>query len=64
MSRKVKEFYERRVEFESGKRGKRYVRGENKKLKTLLRMLRNESCKVVLELGLSLIHISEPTRPY
>ena len=51
MSRKVKEFYERRVEFESGKRGKRYVRGENKKLKTLLRMLRNESCKVVLELG-------------
>lgn len=40
MSRKVKEFYERR-----------YVRGDNKKLKTLLRMLRNESCRVVLEVG-------------
>ncbi len=51
MSRKVKEFYERRGEFERGKRGRRYVREENKKLKTLLRMLRNESCKVVLEVG-------------
>ena len=47
MSRKVRvrEFYERRREFESGKRG------ENKKLKTLLKMLRDESCKVVLEVG-------------
>ena len=51
MSRKVKEFYEKRGEFESGKRGRRYVREENKKLKTLLRMLRNESCRVVLEVG-------------
>ncbi|MCW7079077.1 MAG: hypothetical protein OCU22_08145 [Canidatus Methanoxibalbensis ujae] len=51
MSRKVKEFYERRGEFERGKRGRRYVRGDNKKLKTLLRMLRNESCRVVLEVG-------------
>jgi len=54
MSRKVgvREFYERRREFESGKRGWRYVKGgENKKLKTLLKMLRNESCKVVLEVG-------------
>ncbi|MCW7074395.1 MAG: hypothetical protein OCU24_00900 [Candidatus Methanospirare jalkutatii] len=49
--RKVKEFYEKRGEFESGKGGRRYVRGDNKKLKTLLRMLRNESYKVVLKVG-------------
>ena len=35
MSRKVKEFYEKRGEFERGKRGRRYVKGGEQKAQNI-----------------------------